>query len=76
MIKEKYSYVVQDGDLMKEFRNFDNRMNNEKLKKQYDRFIEGIVPGKNEPYKVSIGPERFLAPEMFFNPEIIDQKYR
>lgn len=34
------------------------------------------MPGKNEPYKVSVGPERFLAPEMFFNPEIIDQKYR
>lgn len=25
---------------------------------------------------MSIGPERFLAPEMFFNPEIVDQKYR
>ena len=39
MIKEKYSYVVQDGDLMKQFRNFDNRMVNEKLKKQFDRYI-------------------------------------
>jgi hypothetical protein len=47
MIKEKYSYVVQDGDLLKEFRNFDNRMNNDKLRKQYDKYIEGVVPGKN-----------------------------
>ncbi len=23
-----------------------------------------------------MGPERFLAPEMFFNPEIVDEKYR
>lgn len=47
MIKEKYSYVVQDGDLLKEFRNFDNRMNNEILKKQYDKYIDGVFLGKN-----------------------------
>ena len=51
-------------------------MNHDKLKKKYDRFVEGIDPITKIPYKVSVGPERFLAPEMFFNPEIIDEKYR
>ena len=51
-------------------------MSNEKLKKKFDKFVEGTDPISKLPYKVSVGPERFLAPEMFFNPEIIDEKYR
>lgn len=51
-------------------------MSNDKLKKKYDKFIEGVDPVSKVPYKVSVGPERFLAPEMFFNPEIVDEKYR
>jgi len=39
-------------------------------------FIDGIDPISKVPYRVSVGPERFLAPEMFFNPEIVDEKYR
>ena len=39
MIKEKYSYVVPNGDLVSEFMNFDNRMSNDKLRKKYDRYI-------------------------------------
>lgn len=39
-------------------------------------FIDGIDPISKAPYRVSVGPERFLAPEMFFNPEIVDEKYR
>lgn len=27
-----------------------------KWEKKFDKYIEGVVPGKNEPYKVSIGP--------------------
>ncbi len=27
-------------------------------------------------YKVAVGPERFLGPEMFFHPEIINPKYK
>lgn len=38
--------------------------------------MEGIDPISKIPYKVSVGPERFLAPEMFFNPEIVDERYR
>lgn len=47
MIKEKYSYVVPDGDLLKELSNFDRRINDEKLRKKYDKYIEGIFPIKN-----------------------------
>ena len=51
-------------------------MSNEKLKKKYDKYIEGVDSISKVPFKVSVGPERFLAPEMFFNPEIVDEKYR
>lgn len=68
--------MVESGDLLTEFQNFDNRMSNEKLKKKYDKFIEGVDSITKVPFRVSVGPERFLAPEMFFNPEIVDEKYR
>lgn len=61
---------------MEEFARFDQRMSNDKLRKKYDKYIEGIDPITQAPYSVSVGPERFLAGEMFFNPEIIDEKYR
>lgn len=51
-------------------------MSNEKLKKKYDKYIDGIETLSKTPFKVSVGPERFLAPEMFFNPEIVDERYR
>jgi actin-related protein 3 len=51
-------------------------MSNEKLKKKYDKYIDGFDGLTKSPYRVSVGPERFLAPEMFFNPEIVDEKYR
>ncbi len=50
-------------------------MKNDKLKKKYDKYIEGIDAFNNQ-YSISIGPERWLAPEMFFNPEIIYEKYK
>jgi hypothetical protein len=37
-------------------------MKNEKLKKKYDKYIEGVDSISKIPYKVSVGPERFLAP--------------
>ena len=67
---------MESDDLLTEFQNFDNRMTNEKLKKKYDKFIEGVDSITKVPFRVSVGPERFLAPEMFFNPEIVDEKYR
>ena len=35
MIKEKYGYVVESGDLLGEFAKFDGRMKNDKLKKKF-----------------------------------------
>ena len=49
---------------------------NDKYKKKFEKYIEGIDPVTNNKYSVSVGPERFLAPEMFFNPEIVDERYR
>lgn len=74
-IKEKFGYVVEDGNLLAEFQNFDKRKNNEALKKKFDKTIKGLYPNKEE-YTVNVGYERFLGPEMFFHPEILDPKYR
>ena len=51
-------------------------MKNDKDRKKFDKFIEGVDHHSKQPFSVSVGPERFLAPEMFFNPEIVDEKYR
>ena len=45
-----------------EFKNFDNRMSSQKFKKKYEKYVEGIDPISKIPYKVAVGPERFLAP--------------
>jgi actin-related protein 3 len=68
IIKEKFGYIDEDGNLLAEFQNFDNRKNNATLLKRYEKFVEGVYPNTKEPYKVSIGYERFLGPEMFFHP--------
>lgn len=68
--------MVESGDILAEYDGFDNRMKNDKFRKKFDKIIDGVDPISKIPYRVSIGPERFLAPEMFFNPEIIDEKYR
>lgn len=76
IIKEKYGYVVEDGNLLAEFENYDKRKDNAKLLKKYQKEIEGTYPNTKDPYKISVGYERFLAPEMFFHPEIVDPKYK
>lgn len=67
---------MEDGNLVREYELFDNRKKDPKLEKKYDRFVEGVDPKTKQPYKVSVGYERFLGPEVFFNPEIVDAKYR
>lgn len=37
-------------------------MQDEKHKMKFDKYIDGIDPVSKNPYKVSVGPERFLAP--------------
>jgi hypothetical protein len=59
-IKEEYCYVCPD--IVKEFARYD---------RDRSRFIKHVVtqPGGRQ-VTVDVGYERFLAPEIFFNPEI------
>jgi len=60
-IKEQYCYVAPD--LVKEYGKFDT---------DPTRFgvYQGEHPKTKKPYKVDVGYEQFLGPELFFNPEI------
>ncbi|KAL7327323.1 Actin-related protein 3, variant 2 [Mucor circinelloides] len=66
-IKEDYSYVCPD--IVKEFKKYEQEPS--KYFKQYDGVHS--LTGKN--YSVDIGFERFLAPEIFFNPEIASSDF-
>jgi len=61
-IKERFSYVCPD--ICKEFNKYD------KEPEKWIKVVEGISGGK--PYRVDVGYERFLGPEVFFNPEIFN----
>jgi actin-related protein 3 len=61
-VKEQFSYVCPD--LVKEYKKFDDEP--AKYIKQYT----GIESVTKRPYTVDIGYERFLGPEIFFNPDI------
>lgn len=66
-IKQQFCYVCPD--IVKEFSKFD----------QYpqEKFAQYIVEytDKNKRNTVDVGYERFLAPEIFFNPEICSSDY-
>lgn len=66
-IKEQYSYVCPD--LVKEFLKYDSQP--EKWFKEY----QGKHDVTKKPFKVDVGYERFLGPEMFFNPEIFSSDF-
>ncbi|KAF8307343.1 Actin/actin-like protein [Clavulina sp. PMI_390] len=65
-VKEKYSYVCQD--IVKEFRKYDADPG--KIEVYNARHS---VTGRE--YKIDVGYERFLAPEVFFNPEIYSSDF-
>lgn len=64
-IKEEYCYVCPD--IVKEFARFD---------RDRSRFLKHVVthPGGRQ-VSVDVGYERFLAPEIFFNPEIYSSDF-
>lgn len=64
-IKQQFCYVCPD--IVKEFKKFD----------QYpqERFAQYIVETATRACTVDVGYERFLAPEIFFNPEIFSSDY-
>lgn len=65
-IKQEYCYVCPD--IVKEFNKFD---------RDSEKFAQLIVESKEKTSKkiVDIGYERFLAPEIFFNPEIASSDF-
>lgn len=65
-IKEQHCYVCPD--MLKEFRKYD--ADPSKLTK-----YQGVHSRTKKPYSVDVGYERFLAPELFFNPEIYSSEY-
>lgn len=83
-VKENYSYVCQD--IVREFRKYD-----EEPYKYFERYEgEHSVTGRvslllplhieihlisTQKYTVDVGYERFLAPEIFFNPEIYSSDF-
>eukprot|EP00741_Cyanophora_paradoxa_P022542 tig00021491_g21768.t1 len=65
-VKETYGYVATD--LAEEFRKFDRDAN------LFKRF-SGRVARTNQPWQCDVGYEQFLAPEIFFSPEISPGDY-
>lgn len=66
-IKEDYAYVC--GDMVKEFTKYDTEP--AKWLKRFD----GVHSVTGRSYSVDVGYERFLAPEVFFNPEIYSSDF-
>jgi len=66
-VKEQYSYVCPD--IVKEYKKYDNEPS--KWIKQYE-IIESVSKKK---FICDVGYERFLGPEMFFNPEIYSSDF-
>lgn len=64
-IKQQFCYVCPD--MVKEFKKFD----------QYpqEKFAQYIVETVDKKKTVDVGYERFLAPEIFFNPEICSSDF-
>lgn len=66
-VKETHSYVCPD--IVREYTKYDD--DPAKWFKEYN----GADPVTKKPFKVDIGYERFLAPEIFFNPEIFSSDW-
>jgi len=65
-IKEKYCYVCPD--LVNEYQKYDQ---------EASRFRQFAYknPRTKEEYKIDVGYERFLGPEVFFSPEIFHEQF-
>ena len=61
-IKERFCYVCPD--IAKEFNKYDQ--NPGKWIRKYD----GLNPVTKQTFSVDVGYERFMAPEIFFHPEV------
>jgi len=66
-IKELYSYVCPD--LVKEFNKYDTERD------QWFKTFTGVNDVNKQEFIVDVGYERFLGPEIFFNPEIFSSDF-
>jgi len=66
-VKETFSYVCPD--MVKEYAKYDKEP--EKCLKRYD----GVESVSKKPFACDVGYERFLGPEIFFNPEICSSEF-
>ncbi len=66
-IKEKYSYVCPD--IVKEFKKYDTEPN------KWIKMYQGIHNITKQPWQCDVAYEKFLAPEIFFSPEIYSSDY-
>jgi len=66
-IKETYSYV--SPDIVKEYKKYDSNP------AKYFKTWEGKNHRTKQPWSIDVGYERFLAPEIFFNPEIFSSDF-
>ncbi|KAJ3188843.1 Actin- protein 3 [Gaertneriomyces sp. JEL0708] len=66
-IKEMYSYVCPD--IVKEFKKYESE--GDKWFKRHE-FVHSVT---KKPYAIDVGFERFLGPEIFFNPEIASSDF-
>ena len=66
-VKERHCYTCPD--IVKEYAKYD------KDPTKWIKTYEGIDPRTQESWTCDVGYERFLAPEVFFNPEIVLAKW-
>jgi len=66
-VKERFSYVCPD--LVKEYEKYDLEP------KQWFKTYEFNEPVSKKELSIDVGYERFLGPEIFFNPEIFSSDY-
>eukprot|EP00947_MAST-08B_sp_MAST-8B-sp1_P000659 g659.t1 len=66
-VKELYSYT--SPDILKEFNKYDAKP------EKHFKVHTGIQSKTKKPWSCDVGYERFLGPEIFFNPEIFTPKF-
>jgi len=66
-VKETFSYVCPD--IVKEFNKY------EKEPEKWIKAMTGLESVTKKPYNYDVGFERFLGPEIFFNPEIFSSDF-
>jgi actin-related protein 3 len=65
-VKEQFCYVAPD--IVKEYNKYDEDETKFKV-------YQGFHPKTKKEYRVDVGYERFLGPELFFNPEIYGSQH-